>query len=66
MIKEKLCGKPHSYSNSFRCIVPVDEQGRHVAYNMYIMGVCVCSCAYKNEEEFYHDELGNTKTNLKK
>jgi len=42
----KLCGKPHSLSDSWRCVVSVDERGRHEATHL---GWCLCSCESKNE-----------------
>jgi hypothetical protein len=60
--KEMLCGKPHEYSDSWRCIIPVDERGVHVASRL---GWCLCSSQPKDESEFYFDKSCKRKTVIK-
>jgi hypothetical protein len=62
MAEEKLCGRPHSLGDSWRCVVPVDERGVHIASHL---GWCLCSCASKDETEFYYDKSGQRKTSIK-
>lgn len=57
----KLCGKPHEYSDSFRCHHPVNDKGQHITPQP---GWCLCSCASKNEDEFYYDKSGQRKASI--
>jgi hypothetical protein len=57
---KKLCGMPHGYSKSFRCILVVDEKGNH---NDFMVGPCLCSCVMKPSDEhlFFYDSDGKRK-----